>query len=116
MMTPVGTAFGQAAQKVLRAVAQQPQRQDGTSAQLADLRPFAVRLGVPVTPYLPHHPEHELSPQLAALLRGLPALSPQNDLAAGQALLLLRALANRLGLYDAADVLRVGQKHGNPYA
>lgn len=32
--------------EILRAIPQQPQRQDGTNDQLRDLRDFAVRLGM----------------------------------------------------------------------
>lgn len=98
--------FQAAAEKVLAAVEQQPQRQDGCSAQLADLRPFAVRLGVPVVPYLDNNPNHELSPRYSALLRSLPSLPLLAELTSEQSVLLLRALANRLGFYDAADLLR----------
>lgn len=99
--------FQAAAEKVLAVVEQQPQRQDSSSAQLADLRPFAVRLGVPVVPYLDNNPNHELSPRFAALLRSLPALPLLAELTSEQSVLLLRALANRLGFYGAADMLRL---------
>lgn len=33
-------------QNIIRAIPQQPQRQDGTNDQLRDLIPFAVRLGL----------------------------------------------------------------------
>lgn len=103
-MTP--EEFQEVARAVVAGVPQQPQRQDSTNAQLADLRPFAIRLGVPVPAFMKDDPTHELSPRMAELLRAAPALAPKNDLSAERATLLLRSLANRLGLYDAADVLR----------
>jgi hypothetical protein len=99
------TDIHQLTHDILALIEQQPQRQDGTTSQLADLLPFAQRLGIPATPFLAPAQGQALTPRLELLLKGLPD-SPMLDLTSDQAVTVLRALANRLGFYDAADVLR----------
>ncbi|WP_144267547.1 hypothetical protein [Comamonas thiooxydans] len=85
-----------------------PQRQDGTNDQLQDLQPFACKLGMyEAAKYADHGMKRQpLTERLKAELAKLDQQAHRIDPVADQ-LRDLRIVANRLGLYDAADFLRL---------
>lgn len=88
---------------VIAAMKQLGQRQDGTTDQLIDLKPFADKLGLAVPEH--SHASGELPAYLATILEQTPTLPASTEPEETQRYQLY-ALANRLGLYDAADFFR----------
>jgi hypothetical protein len=97
--------------EIIDGIRQHGQRQDGTSAQLTDLAHFARKLGLTdglsligrLEPELGD--DSQLSPYLQPALDGLKE-GAGSQIGKDDQGIALKALANRLGLYDAADVLR----------
>lgn len=94
----------------LAKITKQPQRQDGTNDQLRDLHEFAVRLGLQdAADYIKQKPlaTLELPANLKTELDKITEQTPSQDRTNDQ-LRSLHGFATRLGLYDAADIVKTG--------
>lgn len=122
MMAPTESKMNASLTGILSAIAAQPQRQDGTDAQLRDLRVFANKLGLyDAADFLCIAISRADQSQAAAkpvagpgmpdsLNRILATIPPQPQRQDGTDAQLrdLRAFAYKLGLHDASDYIGQG--------
>lgn len=92
----------------LAKITKQPQRQDGTNDQLHDLHAFAVRLGLQdAADYIKQEALEtlEIPVNIKTELDKITEQSPSQNRTNDQ-LRSLHGFATRLGLYDAADIVK----------
>lgn len=94
---------------IFDSIPHQSQRQDSTNAQLHDLMVYGLRLGLTkaIASFTQDVQDTKVDRVVTrALLEGIVG-QPTCEESGKEQLMWLRDFANRLGLYDAADILRI---------
>lgn len=94
---------------ILDSIPHQRQRQDSTNAQLHDLLVYGLRLGLTkaIASFTQDVQETKIDRVVTTDVLQRIEGQPTSESSGKEQLLWLRDFANRLGLYDAADILRI---------
>jgi hypothetical protein len=108
--TTQNTAAHAAVLALIAKLPRQNQRQDSTNEQVSDLEAFAERLGLDVAVLaIEDDSSYVLSKRLQSILDAVEQ-QPKSVLSANSNFGLLRQLGNKLGLYDASDLVASRQR------